>query len=420
MAEKEAYCQAASTGKYDKPSGLLGKYDNVRRFWEDQITACFLVPAINDLVESRTRTGKRLRILDLGCGAGDGFELLSGVTTKDPHPAQTGCAAVSADALEAYVGVDINDDLIQQAMDCHGAHPATNFTTGDLCGGLPDHIRSEPAFDLYFAGYGTLSHFHDDENAELIAQICRHASDGAVFVGDWLGRYSYEWQDLWPNPADREYFMDYRISYIYAEEERDKVDVSSFALRLMHRSEIEAITAKAAEISGCRMEPLVFFDRSILIGRHMETGDYNKNVPKGIRGTVNSLFEHHRRTDLNELLVDYVPLEGFDEQNRFFELFFGSCNRLVKYTQALLEGYNADTKQFASPDDVPMADDRALKNATETMRRVIESTGCYTWAEARANIVEPMLGYCLRQLEIELQPGTGMGHGLIGGFLIRK
>ena len=36
------------------------------------------------------------------------------------------------------------------------------------------------------------------------------------------------------------------------------------------------------------------------------------------------------------------------------------------------------------------------------------------------NFIEPMLGYCLRKLEMELQPGSGMGHGLVGVFEIRK
>ena len=55
MAEKVAYSQAASTGKYDKASGLLGKYDNVRRFWEDQVTGIFLRPALNKMVEQKRR-----------------------------------------------------------------------------------------------------------------------------------------------------------------------------------------------------------------------------------------------------------------------------------------------------------------------------------------------------------------------------
>nr|NIQ89701.1 class I SAM-dependent methyltransferase [Deltaproteobacteria bacterium] len=84
MSEKKAYTQAFHTGKYDKASGLLGKYDNVRRFWEDQVTAIFLRPALNELVEHKSKRLERVRVLDLGCGSGDGYDLIMGVTTKDP------------------------------------------------------------------------------------------------------------------------------------------------------------------------------------------------------------------------------------------------------------------------------------------------------------------------------------------------
>jgi hypothetical protein len=99
------------------------------------------------------------------------------------------------------VGVDINQELLDQAA----------------------------------ADYGTFSHFNQKQSTEPVTDICRHAQDRALFTGDWLGRWSYEWQDLWEAPLDREYFMDYRISYIYPKGERDKVDVATFPLRLMCR-----------------------------------------------------------------------------------------------------------------------------------------------------------------------------------------
>ena len=69
MAEKAAYSQAAGTGRYDRSTGLLGKYDNVRRFWEDQVTGIFLRPALNQVVERKKQRLERLGILDLGCGS---------------------------------------------------------------------------------------------------------------------------------------------------------------------------------------------------------------------------------------------------------------------------------------------------------------------------------------------------------------
>ena len=115
MAEIKAYSQAAHTGKYDRASSLVGKYDNVRRFWEDQITSISMRPALNELVERKKRNLERIRILDLGCGSGDGFDLIMGVTTKDPGIYEYITVALTDDMLKEYVGLDINEDLLRQA-----------------------------------------------------------------------------------------------------------------------------------------------------------------------------------------------------------------------------------------------------------------------------------------------------------------
>ncbi|MEJ2716336.1 MAG: class I SAM-dependent methyltransferase [Deltaproteobacteria bacterium] len=419
MAEKTAYCQAAQTGMYERPTGLLGKYDNVRRFWEDWMTAAFMAPAITDLVGRTKRRGQGIRILDLGCGSGDGFELLTGVPSTSAGIADVSFVALEPHTIGHYVGLDINEDLLRQARECHGRNPRTHFVEADRTNGLPPEIQDEEPFDLYFAGYGTLTHVHDAQASAIIADICGHAPDGALFVGDWLGRYSYEWQDLWHHPVDREYFMDYRISYIYEEDERDRVEVASFPLRLMTRDEIMAVIRGAEVRSGASLKPLTFFDRSILVGRHTETGDYNRHCPR-IRNTVNSLLEHSRRTDLSCMLVDYVPRQGFDELNHFFENFFGSCNMLVKYTMQLLERYDPDSGGFdghvAMPDACPLV----VKDTMEIMENLILGVGRLNWSDPRSNLIEPTLGYCLRKLEMDLQPGSGVGHGLIGVFEIRK
>ncbi|MGD9334958.1 MAG: class I SAM-dependent methyltransferase, partial [Desulfobacterales bacterium] len=244
--EKKAYTQAHSTGKYEKASGLTGKYDNVRRFWEDQNTAIFLRPALNNLVERKKRNLERIRILDLGCGSADGYDLLMNVTTKDPGLFEFITAAITQDMLQEYVGVDINPDLIQQAEEYIGHLPKTRFIQTDLSNGLTPEITECPPFDVYFTSYGTFSHFHDDQSMKIIADICRHAPERAIFMGDWLGRYTCEWQDLWHHPADEEYFMDYRISYIYPEEERDQMEISSFPLRLITKDEIMNIINQAS------------------------------------------------------------------------------------------------------------------------------------------------------------------------------
>jgi SAM-dependent methyltransferase len=419
MPERKAYSQAANTGQYDKSSGLMGKYDNVRRFWEDQVTGIFLRPSLNKLIEYKRQHMDRINILDLGCGSGDGYDLLMGVTTKDPDIYEYIIAVITPDMLREYIGLDVNEDLLKQAEAYQGNNPKVRFIHDDLSNGLPPSVNKSGPFDIYFTSYGTFSHFNNQQSVKLIADICRHAPERALLVGDWLGRYSYEWQDLWHHPADQEYFMDYRISYIYPDEERDQAPVVSFPLRLMTRDEVMWIIEQASKESGVEIEPITFYDRSILIGRHMGTGDYNKNC-KDIRTAVNSLFEGYVRTDLESLLVDYVARPGFDHLNNFFEMFFMSCNTLINYTISLLSEYDSkDEKLRKAPEVLPFYPD-SLKEAIHSMRRVIEGVGWLKWGDVRANVIEPHLGFSLRKLELDLQPGTGVGHSLVGIFEIRK
>jgi SAM-dependent methyltransferase len=372
------------------------------------------------MVEHKRRRLERIRILDLGCGSGDGYDLVMGVTTKDPGIYDYIVNAVTEDMLKEYVGIDLNENLIQQALEYYGANPKLRFEVQDIAEGvLSDFLDQEAPFDLYFTSFGTLSHFTNEQAVKIIADIGRHAPERALFMGDWLGRYSFEWQDLWHHPADEEYFMDYRISYIYPEEERASADVAAFPLKLVCRPEIETVINQAAQTAGVTIEPIVYFDRSIFIGRHLGTGDYNKNCPN-LRGPVNALFETYVRTDLENLLVDYIPRPGFDHLNNFFESFFMSCNTLVKYTMHLLGDYNCDTGKLECAPEILPYYPKPLQEAMQTMRRVIEGVGWLNWGDVRANLIESVLGFALRKLEMELQPGTGMGHGLVGIFEIRK
>ena len=63
---------------------------------------------------------------------------------------------------------------------------------------------------------------------------------------------------------------------------------------------------------------------------------------------------------------------------------------------------------------------KSLAEAMQTMIATADAMSPVNWLDARGDFLEPMLGYCLRKLEMELQPGTGVGHGLVGIFKIRK
>lgn len=416
MPEKKPYSEAVSTGHYVKKSGLTGKYDNVRRFWEDEVTKLFIRPYLKELVDSKARRLERLRVLDLGCGNGDGFDLLMSITAKDVGIYEYAVELISQETLGLYTGIDINPDLLREAREYFGNNEKVDIREGDFSGGLP--LKGE-TYDVYFTSYGTLSHCHDGQTATLLADIARGCEGHALVICDWLGRYSYEWQDLWMEEPGEETFMDYRISYIYPPEDRHRVDIQSFPLRILSREEALNIVKEARELSGVDIKVSRLFDRSIFAGRHMDTGEYNRHCP-ALREVVNSLLEPNVRTDLNLLILDYMPKRGFDGLNRFFEGFAQSWNNLVRHTMEFLSEFQSDSA--AARDELfglytfyP----EPLKVAVQTMKKVIASTGDLP-GDARANIIEPQLAYALRRLEMDMQPGFGVGHGFVGILEINK
>jgi hypothetical protein len=212
--------------------------------------------------------------------------------------------------------------------------------------------------------------------------------------------------------------MDYRISYIYPPEERDSVEIQSFPLKLTRREGAMDIINEASRRSGVTIEERKFFDRSIFVGRHMDTAEYNRDCTP-VREAVNSLLEPNHRTDLNNLIVDYVPREGFSTLNRFFDKFSSSWNTLVNQTIELLANYGHGDEPEGRASDFYHFYPAPLRMAVETMEKVIRSTGGLP-GDSRANIIEPQLAYGLRKLEMELQTGNGIGHGLVGVFEIKK
>jgi hypothetical protein len=239
---------------------------------------------------------------------------------------------------------------------------------------------------------------------------------------DWLGRYSYEWQTLWTNDLTEHRNMDYVVSYIYEKEEREarRDELQHLLLRLMSRQEVDDVIARASRKSGVAINPLVFFDRSTLTGRHMDTDEYNPHA-QPLRQAVNSLHEANTRTDLRTLLFDYVPRPGFNFLNDYFEHVQVCWNTLVEYASHLLEAFDPEHGGFMEPLlEIPATYPPALREMMGRMRRVVEGVGWLGIGLPRENIIEPQLGYALRHLVTSLQQGQGAAHSLVGIFEIDK
>ncbi|MCF8011525.1 MAG: class I SAM-dependent methyltransferase [Clostridiales bacterium] len=394
----KSYEQAQNTGLYQKPLSLVGKYDNVRRFWEDEVTRLFLKPYLKKIRSEAAGDKRKIRIMDLGCGSGDGYELLAGTTCRDKGPESSNINILDEDEIEVYLGVDLNTGLIEQGENVFKSKDNVQFKEADFLAGLPVEEGDKP-FDIYFSNYGTFSHCNDSNAVKIFAEIASHANTGSIIVADWLGWQSYEWQNFWTKDLEEDQVLHYSMSYLLSDVDGE---ADPFNLRLMNKSTIESLVERASDQSSKKLRILNIFDRSVLIGRHMETGEFN-NYPCLLRSGVNSLLEPGERTNLSSLLFNYLPVDGFLDANRYFKHLTWCWNQLVKYVDDLMQG-----REVFPPGNHPV-----LQRAAGAMQQLISLTGEVNMEDARANIIEPQLAYQLRNLETSLQEGNGRSHGIV-------
>jgi len=405
--ELQTYEQAVHNGYYAKDTGgLMGKHDNVRRYWEDELTGLVVRGALERLLLEKKRALERLSILDLGCGSGEGYELLTSIRRRTSGVETTNSLLVTPELVSLYLGVDISQAMVDQGRATYAGNGKIAFEPGDLREGLPS-VVGQNSFDLYFSSYGSLSHLNDQELETLLVQIAQHAGEHALVVVDVLGKFSYEWQDEW-DAESAGGMRDYSMAYLHPDGEAEHHEIEHFAMRCWSREQLEKLVAQVSQRSGRNVTLQRAFDRSILVGRHMDTALYNSKA-HALRRAVNMLHESNRRTDLRNLLFDYHPKPGFDDANRFFERMQMAWNMVVSYCMDRISSDEMDPEHedlaaFSEP----------VAGAVKTIARVIDNVRWMRMGDPRANIIEPQLAYALRSLEVGLQQGQGYAHGLVG------
>lgn len=394
------YQKAVSIGAYDRPpTGLSGKFDNVRRFWEDAILRIALKEFLEPFIHHKRTQLSRIRIIDLGCGPGAGYDLLT-------SPTRSGPVVIEETMVGVYKGVDISPDMIAKAKEYYQDNPKCLFTVADLNDGLPveDH---EPPYDIYFSSYAPLSHLPDESLRRLLMDICTHMGERAVFVADVLGRFSYEWQCYW----DEGGMQTYSMSYLYPRELRQQI-VERFPMRFWGGREFDQFVTETVEQCGVKVTRRELRDRSILVGRHMDTGEFNPST-QPIRSAVNSLFEPNRRTDLTLLFFDYKPHPRHPDINAFFERFQLAWNAVVSAAIDELQcSYHASWQGVENI----VVSSAPVRQAIKTVQASVRHSHLFCLDDPIANFVEPQLAYALRRLEQSLQQGLGCGHSLLAFY----
>lgn len=409
MGER-VYSGAVSNGHYDLfRGGLRGKHDNVRTYWEDQIRGIKLRQCLPGMIDWKRKTGEKLRVTDLGAGTGEAYRLMTSWLRGEANLRLNQTTLLPEDMIEAYVGCDLSEAMVEQGNANFADKPNVFFRQGDFSKGFP--LKDEEPFDLYFCSYGSFSHIDGEAMERLLLEIVEHAGKRALVVGEWLGRHSIEWPCYWGEEGDQ--MLDYSMSWLSAPN-GGLEDVEHFPMRMWLGQEIRTLVKQVANKTKTKVKLLELYDCSIMVGRHVDTGEYCDWVSP-VRSAVNRLHEDNVRTNLEQLKVNVVPVPGHDELNGYFANLQFCWNNLVEYCQKRLEGRHSPVRVKHWRSFPPI-----LQMAIMTLDRVIDTVAWMRMGDPRANIIEPQLGYTLRNLELETQIGAGRGHSLVGVFEVRK
>ncbi len=402
------YSETVARGHYHKnEGGLFGKHDNVRTYWEDEVTRIALRPFVRERVVACAAANRRLRILDLGCGSGQGYELLTQIRQSDLSLEEPQRHVLNPDQLELYLGVDLSESMVEQGRHNYHQVPRVRFAQADLREGLGAAGRERP-FDIYFSSYGSLSHLAASELKTCLRAVTRHAARGSLVVLDLIGRFSLEWPGYWGARAEDEKVRPYSMSYLFHERERKSGEIERFPLRFWTGDEVRGLWEEVCSDVGTPLEALEVLDRSIFVGRHVDTGEYGTSLPP-LRRQVNRLYQQNVRTHLERLLIEHRTVPGADGLNDFFARMSACWNTVVEFARTRLAGTRVDLVEMPGWRSFPPA----LQMALVTLDRIVDSVSWMDVGDVRANIIEPQLAYVLRRMQQRLQEGRGCGHGLV-------
>ncbi len=381
---------------YDQPM-RSSRYDPVKVRWEDKICQDHYRVMVNRLVES----GEKLRILDFGCGIGYGYHLLSNILEEDAPIEEDGCKLLDKDDIEYYVGLDINPDLLEIANDRYkGDEKVATLQCDFLCDEYP-----ERPFNIYFSSGVPFSHLNDDDFSSLIEKIFKHIKNlgqSAFLVVDVLGRYSIEWQSHWADPA----WHVYNMSFFSDGKVNEQVYMRFWG------EELNDFVIDAAQEADVKAELFDTFDRSVFIGRHIDTSSFSPNLKK-MRTMVNGLFYPLERAPLPDMFMDYT-YEGAPEDVRAY---YERITYYWNYALATACSYLDITAPNWFEADKACTLPESLKSDLEHLGQIIKDEEIYKHTDDfRANVFEPSLGYLLRNIERDYSEGLGAAHTLISIF----
>jgi hypothetical protein len=408
----EFYEAAISIGYYGREeSGLSGRKDYVRKFWEDIVIKMVCRPYIENVYKE----SKQFRILDLGSAGGDGFELLTHV----PPPTSRGGVGseflLKPEEVEQYTGIDINKKDLKLGKRKYPGKKNIKFEYGNLENGLPETVLHADPYDVYLSTYGSLSFLEPDQLENLLVQIFNHSHSGSILIFDVHGKFCPAWPKYW---AEKSTMLPYSFSYLNSNGKKNHNSQGWIDLAFWSVQDLQDRLLNSAQKAGVKLENITFTDRSIFVGRLMDSGILS-NKPMPYRYQVNCLLDHDERGDVRHLKIDLDHLEEFKQVNlavwdRLTD-YQRQWNRIIILLEALMHRDDVRVKNFLENTDIELMSDE-LKFLTWLFRNADRFPVVDFWA----SVIDPQIAIILRNIEMSYSDAVGCGHSLICAMEIVK
>lgn len=386
---------------------ISGQYDNVHKYWEGIAIKTAIRRPILELLQKK----ESLKIIDLACGYGGGYELLTHIPPVNKVTIQRDYVLDNS-RISRYLGIDKFHSSIKSARHFYSERKNIEFKTIELNKNF--NFLADEKFDIYFSAYSSLSFLLENEVSALVDTILKVNEDDFLLVLDLSGKYSPQWPTHWDESR-------YEL-------EQSKGKWSNFLSALskknpqkhsIHLWDVEDLSNQITIIAKSykRNISIEFFDRAILVGRHMESGFYNQH-PLNLRTEVNKLFDRDYRGKVEELYANISFLDSlknkFPNQYKRIADYTSLWDSTISFLEALINNKTESLSRII--DEVP----ENLKEELLMLKWLEGNSSRFPVVDFWASVMGPQVACVLRNLEMGLGNGIGVGDGLLCTVLVSK
>ncbi len=399
MIKTEFFETAVKLGFYGvEKGGLFGKKDNARKYWEDVAIKNLLKPLIIELLNRKDK----IRITDFGCGSGEGYELITHILSAENISQRD--FILNHDQIEFYMGLDISESMVNMGNSIYNRNKNMKFVKADLSKDYP--FLNEKSFDIYLSTYSSPSHLTELELTNLVEKVFSHASAKSYLILDLFGKFSPEWPCYWDKQEKA--MLPYNMSWLHLPAVLNPKDVEEYFVKYWDSESLVKILKDIALKLNIKIEVMTK-DRSIFIGRHIDTGYYNSH-PQALRYQVNRLFDMDYEGKLDELKLDLSFLDPYKEHypeimERIND-YSNKWNTVINFCIALIENNNNLVRVLIESTSDELSEDLKM------LAWLYRNSQRFPVDHFLASIMGPQIACVLRNLESNLPAGLGCGHGL--------